>query len=134
MVNSEEWVVIQVLRAVVFFFQAEDGIRDYKVTGVQTCALPIYALSRSGRVDTTGTACIQGLLPQVVRQALTFDKAAFLHTTRCGPSTMKLRWRGWPSLGGLIRDVLHQVRRVAPCKRSDVPVATANWQWEFSSN
>src|SRR3989454_11970299 len=25
-----------------FFFQAEDGIRDYKVTGVQTCALPIY--------------------------------------------------------------------------------------------
>src|SRR2546426_3531123 len=29
-----------------FFFQAEDGIRDYKVTGVQTCALPI---SRSRR-------------------------------------------------------------------------------------
>src|SRR2546426_6825988 len=26
---------------VVFFFQAEDGIRDYKVTGIQTCALPI---------------------------------------------------------------------------------------------
>src|ERR1039457_2292528 len=25
----------------IFFFQAEDGIRDYKVTGVQTCALPI---------------------------------------------------------------------------------------------
>src|SRR3989454_8961896 len=30
-----------------FFFQAEDGIRDYKVTGVQTCALPIWA--RAGR-------------------------------------------------------------------------------------
>src|SRR6516162_10621432 len=28
-------------RAGFFFFQAEDGIRDYKVTGVQTCALPI---------------------------------------------------------------------------------------------
>src|SRR5256885_15847210 len=27
-----------------FFFQAEDGIRDYKVTGVQTCALPIYQI------------------------------------------------------------------------------------------
>src|SRR5947207_707184 len=25
-----------------FFFQAEDGIRDHCVTGVQTCALPIY--------------------------------------------------------------------------------------------
>src|SRR5690606_39435183 len=29
-----------------FFFQAEDGIRDVHVTGVQTCALPIYALER----------------------------------------------------------------------------------------
>src|SRR5260221_7145216 len=30
-----------------FFFQAEDGIRDHCVTGVQTCALPIYCLSFS---------------------------------------------------------------------------------------
>src|SRR5688500_10030898 len=30
-----------VLALFFFFFQAEDGIRDYKVTGVQTCALPI---------------------------------------------------------------------------------------------
>src|SRR5699024_11605196 len=28
-----------------FFFQAEDGIRDRNVTGVQTCALPILPLS-----------------------------------------------------------------------------------------
>ena len=27
-----------------FFFQAEDGIRDVAVTGVQTCALPIYKI------------------------------------------------------------------------------------------
>src|SRR5690606_40474622 len=27
------------------FFQAEDGIRDFHVTGVQTCALPIFLLS-----------------------------------------------------------------------------------------
>src|SRR5690349_22892964 len=35
-----------------FFFQAEDGIRDLYVTGVQTCALPIYVLPsrRSGPV------------------------------------------------------------------------------------
>src|SRR6266446_10657681 len=31
---------------VIFFFQAEDGIRDYKVTGVQTCALPISTGAR----------------------------------------------------------------------------------------
>src|SRR5436305_10382979 len=29
----------------VFFFQAEDGIRDADVTGVQTCALPIYVVA-----------------------------------------------------------------------------------------
>ena len=29
-----------------FFFQAEDGIRDWSVTGVQTCALPIFGSSR----------------------------------------------------------------------------------------
>src|SRR5256885_10943324 len=35
-----------------FFFQAEDGIRDYKVTGVQTCALPISR--RTGRCARRG--------------------------------------------------------------------------------
>src|SRR5258706_7532787 len=29
---------------VLFFFQAEDGIRDWSVTGVQTCALPISSI------------------------------------------------------------------------------------------
>src|SRR2546430_5490858 len=32
-----------------FFFQAEDGIRDLTVTGVQTCALPIYQLQPVSR-------------------------------------------------------------------------------------
>src|SRR2546426_4127927 len=42
----------------VFFFQAEDGIRDYKVTGVQTCALPISSrsLQMSFSVDAVSSA------------------------------------------------------------------------------
>src|SRR5437763_10635638 len=32
----------------IFFFQAEDGIRDTSVTGVQTCALPICIGSAGG--------------------------------------------------------------------------------------
>src|SRR5690606_40658845 len=36
-----------------FFFQAEDGIRDFHVTGVQTCALPIWPSSVDNRVDPT---------------------------------------------------------------------------------
>src|SRR5690606_17432180 len=34
----------------VFFFQAEDGIRYFHVTGVQTCALPIYVVIIGGGV------------------------------------------------------------------------------------
>src|SRR5256885_9821268 len=37
---------IVIVESMCFFFQAEDGIRDYKVTGVQTCALPIWACGR----------------------------------------------------------------------------------------
>src|SRR5690606_40103405 len=33
-----------VLKMIFFFFQAEDGIRDFHVTGVQTCALPIWGV------------------------------------------------------------------------------------------
>src|SRR2546427_10734642 len=36
-----------------FFFQAEDGIRDLTVTGVQTCALPISASGDFGSAATT---------------------------------------------------------------------------------
>src|SRR2546430_12163398 len=35
---------------VVVFFQAEDGIRDLTVTGVQTCALPICSTTRLRRI------------------------------------------------------------------------------------
>src|SRR6266545_3174121 len=35
----------------IFFFQAEDGIRDKLVTGVQTCALPIFVLEELRRPE-----------------------------------------------------------------------------------
>src|SRR5204862_5360274 len=37
-----EWCGFFLFSLFFFFFQAEDGIRDLYVTGVQTCALPIY--------------------------------------------------------------------------------------------
>src|SRR5256885_12290406 len=39
-----------------FFFQAEDGIRDYKVTGVQTCALPILVAQIGDELSHRGRA------------------------------------------------------------------------------
>src|SRR2546430_3688790 len=40
-VESKLFLISASLSKAVFFFQAEDGIRDLTVTGVQTCALPI---------------------------------------------------------------------------------------------
>src|SRR2546429_3019437 len=42
------------VRSRFFFFQAEDGIRDVAVTGVQTCALPICFRVANGEVHVTG--------------------------------------------------------------------------------
>src|SRR5260370_1245841 len=44
-VYGEHW--IKFMKDGVFFFQAEDGIRDSSVTGVQTCALPIWRSRQS---------------------------------------------------------------------------------------
>src|SRR3712207_8209922 len=44
-----------------FFFQAEDGIRDIGVTGVQTCALPIFERHPSSAFSAPSSWTISGL-------------------------------------------------------------------------
>src|SRR5882672_12879279 len=46
-----------------FFFQAEDGIRDHCVTGVQTCALPIWL----GRSLSAGQMYCHATTPQTAK-------------------------------------------------------------------
>src|SRR5207302_3251022 len=55
-------------RSFFFFFQAEDGIRDFHVTGVQTCALPISTSPGSTTSRTGDVARMQrnGFVPVVV--------------------------------------------------------------------
>src|SRR5438876_3292745 len=50
-----------------FFFQAEDGIRDGRVTGVQTCALPIYP-GRSVAPAPRDRATARAVLRRVCRE------------------------------------------------------------------
>src|SRR5438094_4193408 len=51
-----------------FFFQAEDGIRDRTVTGVQTCALPIWLEARQeGRANPGGQSEVDGSHPAAER-------------------------------------------------------------------
>src|SRR2546422_5180747 len=50
-----------------FFFQAEDGIRDVAVTGVQTCALPIFRHEHRGTAeDDLGRASLERRLADLV--------------------------------------------------------------------
>src|SRR5947209_16957558 len=42
-----------------FFFQAEDGIRDIGVTGVQTCALPILRIATSSTMPASGFGALR---------------------------------------------------------------------------
>src|SRR5690606_39901230 len=46
-----------------FFFPAEDGIRDFHVTGVQTCALPIFS-RRSKRAKASTRICVGAKEPK----------------------------------------------------------------------
>src|SRR5690625_7956307 len=50
-----------VISICVFFFQAEDGIRDGHVTGVQTCALPISRYTRALTLDPHNVAARKNL-------------------------------------------------------------------------
>src|SRR5256886_9364398 len=76
-----------------FFFQAEDGIRDLTVTGVQTCALPI--LLRSGnrlsqRIFAASALC----RAKIFHYFIGLLALAFIH-----PSTKAsacLHWKPWP--------------------------------------
>src|SRR5216683_5953632 len=52
----------RVLNRVFFFFQAEDGIRDLIVTGVQTCALPISPLAREEVADRAAQAVVRDIV------------------------------------------------------------------------
>src|SRR5258706_9166947 len=59
-----DFFMLELLILLFFFFQAEDGIRDWSVTGVQTCALPIYAGSP---LPTASSSAHGSLFPREAR-------------------------------------------------------------------
>src|SRR5207245_7826239 len=89
-----------------FFFQAEDGIRDATVTGVQTCALPISHRTRQQR--------------RVWRPAATPDhRAPARRSARRRPAARQLRRQGHADRqGGRRRRGRSEERRVGKEGRS----------------
>src|SRR5690606_17372886 len=74
-----------------FFFQAEDGIRDFHVTGVQTCALPISP-GQAGNACGDSVRCSLGLASSMLLLACpegtsgqTLALASILTCSRPGP-------------------------------------------------
>src|SRR5256885_10931878 len=80
------YLIQYVISCYFFFFQAEDGIRDYKVTGVQTCALPISA-------TPAGPAASEG---EELAEFMIFRPAARtgFQVERLGPGSFAVRGRG----------------------------------------
>src|SRR2546422_6637413 len=63
-----------------FFFQAEDGIRDVAVTGVQTCALPISRRPEITEAEKSRIASIVELCFEYERESGPDEKANILRT------------------------------------------------------
>src|SRR5690606_26227025 len=101
-----------------FFFQAEDGIRDFHVTGVQTCALPIYIVGsvRSERCNriikyprskSTTLQCERSVIaivrrdvPRVRMRGSVIHEAASRRRTNTNISNFTIKGRG--GLGNII--------------------------------
>src|SRR5438093_6027697 len=96
-----------------FFFQAEDGIRDWSVTGVQTCALPISLLRR--RQDDLRAQ----LGPPQRRERSTWEWTK-------GRRFIRLSWRGgtgWRVISITLndRDVMNRIANYVPKPKPRTP-------------
>src|SRR5260370_14393856 len=65
---------LNIHRTAYFFFQAEDGIRDSSVTGVQTCALPILGTFQTNFGTYTNTIAGDASSISGVQNSITTDK------------------------------------------------------------
>src|SRR5207302_6238070 len=97
-------------RTLCFFFQAEDGIRDFHVTGVQTCALPILrGLARAITLVEQRDPSVRHLLESLGDRAARPMALGFTGAPGTGKSTLvdarseerrvgkECRWRGAPA-------------------------------------
>src|SRR5438552_11380071 len=103
-----------------FFFQAEDGIRDDLVTGVQTCALPI-----SCGLDSR----VAGMLPSVGRPRVgNDDPNVALRHMKNARQFVAVRKR--PLRSGPYRSEERRVGKECRCRRTRYQVDTTDDTWD----
>src|SRR5947209_15900071 len=86
LIQADFGIMVCLLCFFFFFFQAEDGIRDIGVTGVQTCALPILFLA----LDHDAAFIVEGALASLPINAATLFRS---EERRVGK---ECRSRWWP--------------------------------------
>src|SRR5688500_20253271 len=74
-----------------FFFQAEDGIRDYKVTGVQTCALPILFVEHGGHGGSDAAPLAKMLYESKFRDKVTGARLDLSNPEKIGRASCRER-------------------------------------------
>src|SRR5207249_9053185 len=90
--NERDQMTDLMFNVLFFFFQAEDGIRDRNVTGVQTCALPIS--KTGGRAGSCRSAVMQGPVDGDVKRSSRISP-------KIGRASCRERVEIWGGGGGL---------------------------------
>src|SRR5260370_284261 len=92
---------------VFFFFQAEDGIRDSSVTGVQTCALPICGMSWESSAE------YYRLINQGVRDRLGPLRSAklLMYSVDFGPIEQAQHEGRWDDAAALLEDAARRLQQ-----------------------
>src|SRR5205823_9932070 len=114
-----------------FFFQAEDGIRDKLVTGVQTCALPISTPETEERLLAVGRAGTAAHVERIVRGWRRMDRKAeareadrqhagrALHVYPDEDGSVRIRGRLAPEVGALLMQALAAAREALYQQQAD---------------
>src|SRR5207302_5444410 len=115
-----------------FFFQAEDGIRDFHVTGVQTCALPIFAAGCDALLYPENFTSVVAALDRAVGARIPTARAdeALAHYDGALAAWAELPDQGEPGLAdhaafadGLADRAAHLVRGDAPMIHAHLAVS-----------
>src|SRR6266702_7739198 len=116
----------------VFFFQAEDGIRDGHVTGVQTCALPICK-AQGGFYPAMTELCKVGGSWRAVPHAIVGGQIAYRKSLfeEVGANEFPKTWQQYREVGKKLKAKGYPIGQTAGHTFGDAPVFWYSFMWAW---